>query len=374
MVVVDRRSGPAQEASAANGAQLSYAFVAPLASPETLRHLPALLLDRSGPLRVRARADPDFMRWGLAFLREELVGLASALPIRFGLRTAGKLVVFRHEGSFGPARRQAELQAGLGVEQQVLDAAACLALEPALRLRAEELAGGVYTPSEQVGDCAAFCRGLAGQLRLRNSVRWVMGEESQPVLRDGRLAAVRAGGEEVAADRFVLAFGSGSARFADAAGFRLPVQPLKGYSLTLRPRTLAGALRHSVTDADSKVVFAPLDGEDGPRIRVAGIADLVGYDRTVDPARLEAVRRAAAAALDVDLSGDTQPWVGLRPATPDSRPIIGPSPVPGLFLNTGHGALGWTLACGSARLTADLLLGAPPPVAAAPFALRRGQG
>lgn len=407
VVVVDRRTGPAEEASAANGAQLSYAFVAPLASPDTLRHLPALLRDRNGPLRVRPSLDPDFVRWGLAFVRacrtrtarettaaqlalaglsrQELERLAAALPIRFGLRTAGKLVLFRHQDSFAQARRQAELQAGLGAEQQVLDAAGCLALEPALRLREADLAGGVYTPSEQVGDCAAFCRGLAGQLRLRNSVRWAMGGgQAQPVLRDGKLRAVRLtsgaaaedGEEEIEADQFVLAFGAGSARFAKAAGFRLPVQPLKGYSLTLRPRTPAGALAHSVTDADSKVVFAPLEGDGEARIRVAGIADLVGEDRSLDQARLDAVRRAAAAALDVDLDGETQPWAGLRPATPDSRPIIGPSPVPGLFLNTGHGALGWTLACGSARLTADLLTGhrAAPSIDAAPFALRRGRG
>lgn len=394
VAVVDRDTVPGRGASAANGAQLSYSYVAPLASPDTLRHLPALLLDRDGPLRVRPGLDPDFPRWAVAFLRAcragvtrettaaqlalaalsraELDHLAGAAGVEFDRRVAGKLVLFRHAGSFAAARRQAQAQAGLGAEQRVLDAAECLALEPGLRLTAAEVAGGVFTPSEEVGDCAAFCRGLAERLRGRASVAWHMGEEAVPVLRGDAVRAVRVGTREVAADRFVLCLGAGSARFARRAGVRLPVYPMKGYSLTLRPRTPGGALSRSVTDADRKVVFAPLAEDGAPLIRAAGIADLVGHDPALDPARLAAVRDAAFAALDVDRGADARPWAGLRPATPDSRPIIGPSPVPGLFLNTGHGALGWTLACGSARLTADLLLGRRPPIRPGWFGLVRG--
>jgi len=167
---------------------------------------------------------------------------------------------------------------------------------------------------------------------------------------------VQIGGTVIEADAFVLALGASAAAFALRAGLRLPVYPMKGYSLTLRPRTPAAALQHSVTDADRKVVFAPLDRGGEGLIRVAGIADMVGHDRRLDPARLDAVRRAARDALDVDWSGDQEPWAGLRPATPSSRPLVGWSGVPGLFLNTGHGALGWTLACGTARLTAEALL------------------
>ena len=188
-----------------------------------------------------------------------------------------------------------------------------------------------------------------------------MGAAADPVLRAGRMVAVRADGAEIEADAFVLALGAGAAAFARRAGLRLPVYPMKGYSLTLRPRTPAAALAHSVTDAGRKVVFAPLEREGTALIRVAGVADLVGHDPRLDPARLEAVRRAARDALDVDWSAEQEPWAGLRPATPSSRPIVCWSRVPGLFLNTGHGALGWTLACGTARLTRDALLGAPVP-------------
>lgn len=397
VAVVDRDTVPGRGASAANGAQLSYSYVAPLASPDTLRHLPALLLDRDGPLRVRPGLDPDFLRWAVAFLRAcrtgvarettaaqlalaalsraELDRVAGAAGVEFGRRVAGKLVLFRRAASFAAARRQAQAQAGSGAEQRALGAAECLALEPGLRLTAAEVAGGVFTPSEEVGDCAAFCRGLAERLRGRASVSWHMGEEAAPVLRGGAVRAVRVGAREVAADRFVLCLGAGSARFARRAGVRLPVYPMKGYSLTLRPRTPGGALAHSVTDADRKVVFAPLAEDGAPLIRAAGIADLVGHDPALDPARLAAVRDAAFAALDVDRGADSRldlrPWAGLRPATPDSRPIVGPSPVPGLFLNTGHGALGWTLACGSARLATDLLLGRQPPIRPGWFGLER---
>ena len=360
--------------------------MAPFASPETLRHLPSMLLQRDGPVRVRPGADPAFLRWGLAFLRAcrgrtvqetvaaqlllaqlskaELGALTARLPLEFGWRVAGKLVAYRDPAGLAVARRAAE--AGLGIEQRVLTGAECLALEPGLRIPAGSLAGGVYTPSEEVGDCGAFCDGLGAALKARNDVRWYLGAEARPVIEGGRLAAVLAGGERVEADAFVLAFGSGAPRFAAGVGLRLPIYPMKGYSLTARPRT---PIEHSVTDADRKVVFAPLDRGGERLIRIAGVADMVGHDGAPDPQRLAAVRRAAAEALDL-LPGDDQPWSGLRPATPDSRPIIGWSRVPGLFLNTGHGALGWTLACGSARLAASMLTGVDPALSPAPFAPR----
>ena len=259
----------------------------------------------------------------------------------------------------------------MGAEQHVLTPAECLNEEPGLRIEAAALQGGVYTAAEELGDCAAFCDRLAGKLGSRNTVRFVMGQTATPILRDGRLVAVQVGTEEIGADHFVLCLGVGARRFARACGFRLPIEPMKGYSLTLRPRSAKGELRHSVTDADRKIVFAPLAHETGPVIRVAGIADMMGDDRRIDEVRLAAIRKGAAEALDVDLNSDPTGWTGLRPATPDSRPIIGASPLPGLFLNTGHGGLGWTLACGSARLATELLLGMQPSVEPKWFALDR---
>ncbi len=393
VIVADAATTVGQGASAGNGAQLSYNFVAPFASPDTLRHLPALLFDKAAPVRIKPQFNLDFLRWNLAFLlactsrkerettvaqlalaalsRAELDIVEKTADLNFCRRVAGKLVVYRDSDSFAAARRQAEAQRGLGAEQMVLDGPECLRREPGLRIAPGLLRGGVYTPSEELGDSAAFCDGIAARLAQRNSVSFMMGGRVAPVLRDGNLVAVRANGTEIEADHFVLCLGSGSARFARACGFRLPIQPMKGYSFTFRPRDRSGELRHSVTDADRKIVFAPLDRPDGQVIRAAGIADLVGEDHRIHPNRLEAVRRGTADALDVDLDSDPTGWTGLRPATPDSRPIVGASPVPGLLLNTGHGALGWTLACGSARLAVQLLLGQEPSVPPAAFAFGR---
>ena len=387
VTIVDRNGQPGGDASPGNGAQLSYNFVAPFASPETLRHLPALLLERDGPTRFRPGLDPAFLRWGLAFLRHctasavrrttvaqlalaalsqaEMARLVATLPLDFGLRQAGKLVLYRGADGFAAARRQLQRQTGLGAEQAVLSARECLELEPGLRIPAAALSGGVFTASEQVGDCAAFCQDLAGHLRRRNTVTWRMGAPCTPWVAGGRLRGVRIGGESIEGETTLLCLGAGAAAFARAAGVHLPIVPMKGYSLTLQPRT---PVSHSVTDMDRKVVFAPLPG---PLIRVAGIADFVGHDRGLDPARLATITRAATDALDVDLDAGTRPWAGLRPVTPDSRPLIGPSALPGLFLNTGHGGLGWTLAAGSARLATDLLLGRPAGVDAAAFAAGR---
>lgn len=387
VTVVDRNEVPGGDASAGNGAQLSYNFVAPFASPETLRHLPALLRERDGPTRMRPGMDPAFMRWGVEFLRHctteavrrttvaqlalaalsklEMERLDGALPLDYGHRAAGKLVIYRDADGLAAARRQVDRQKGLGAEQHVLSARECLDEEPGLRVPEAALSGGVFTPSEEVGDCAAFCRDLVEQLRRRNTVQWRLGQACTPVLRDGRMAGVRVGGETLDAEQTVLCLGAGAPGFARNAGLRLPITPMKGYSLTLTPRT---PMRHSVTDMARKIVFAPLPG---PAIRVAGIADFVGVDHAIDPVRLGAMTRAAGETVDVDWDAPTHPWTGLRPVTPDSRPLIGPSPLPGLFLNTGHGGLGWTLAAGSARLATELLLDQSPSVEPGWFALHR---
>ncbi|MEH2529599.1 D-amino-acid dehydrogenase [Bradyrhizobium sp. AZCC 1588] len=392
VIIVDRHASTAKDASAANGGQLSYAFVAPLASPATLRKLPSLLLSSTSPMRIRAGLDPALIPWGARFLlacrpaavretiaaqlalaalsRSELARLTQSLMLSFGLRTAGKLVVFRSRNEFDIARRAVTAKAGED-GQQVLTPAECLALEPALRLDAHEFAGGIFTASEQVGDCAAFCAGLTFRLRQRRNVEWVLGTEvAGPVRSGGRLVAVDTGKGHVQADQFVLCMGAASGAFAKACGFYLPIYPLKGYSITLSPAPEAPLLRHSITHMERKLVCAPLLRDGHTAIRVAGIADLES-DTTIDAGRVEVLRRACAELLGIDAAGDIEPWCALRPMTPDSRPIIGWSPLDGLFINSGHGMLGWTLACGSARLTADLIGCKPSVTATGAFALRR---
>jgi D-amino-acid dehydrogenase len=392
VIIVDRHASTVKDASAANGGQLSYAFVAPLASPATLLKLPSLLLSPDSPMRIRAGLDPALISWGARFLlacrpaavretiaaqlalaalsRSELTRLTQTLMLSFGLRTAGKLVMFRSSREFDAARRAAT---GKTDEdgQRVLTPAECLALEPALQLDAGELAGGIFTASEQVGDCAAFCAGLTFRLRRQRNVEWLLGADViGPVRSGGRLVAVDTDKGQVQADHFVLCMGIASRAFARACGFYLPIYPLKGYSITLTPAPGARVLRHSVTDMERKLVFAPLARDGGTEIRVAGIADLEG-DARIDTGRVDILRRASAELLGIDAAGDVKPWCGLRPMTPDSRPIIGWSPLDGLFINSGHGMLGWTLACGSARLTADMIDRKRPGTESGAFALRR---
>lgn len=393
VTIVDRHASTAAGASAANGAQLSYGFVAPLASPETLMKLPSLLMSADSPMRIKPGLDPALISWGARFLfacrpaavretvaaqlglaalsRSELARLSQALMLSFGLRTAGKLVVYRTMREFNAARRA--VTATMGEDgQQVLTPAECLALEPALRLDAGKLAGGIYTASEQVGDCAAFCAALTFRLRRQRNVECLLGTEVLgPVRSGGRMVAVDTGKGHIEADRFVLCMGAASSAFAKACGFYLPIYPLKGYSITLPPASGARVIRHSVTDMERKLVFAPLARDGRTAIRVAGIADLESIDTRIDAGRVDILRRASAELLGIDAAGDVEPWCGLRPMTPDSRPIIGWSPLDGLFINSGHGMLGWTLACGSARLTADMIDRKPSATEAGAFALRR---
>ena len=393
VVIVDRHASTAKDASAANGGQLSYAFVAPLASPATFKKLPSLLLSPDSPMRIRAGLDPALIAWGSRFLlacrpaamretiaaqlalaalsRNELARLSQSLMLSFGLRTAGKLLIFRRRREFDTARRAITMKTGED-GQQVLTPAECLALEPALQLDASEFAGGIFTASEQVGDCAAFCAGLTLRLRRQRNVEWLLGADViGPVRSGGRLVAVDTSKGQVQADRFVLCMGTASSAFAGACGFYLPIYPLKGYSITLTPARGERVIRHSVTDMERKLVFAPLAHEAHTAIRIAGIADLERNNTAIDARRVDILRRASAELLGIDATGDVEPWCGLRPMTPDSRPIIGWSPLDGLFINAGHGMLGWTLACGSARLTADMIDRKPEATEASAFALRR---
>ena len=394
VALVDRRSRPGLETSFANGAQLSYKFVAPFASPETLAKLPALLFSKAAPVRLRPGFDRDFIRWSMDFVRlcnaasvektitaqlalaalsrAEMEGLRDRQALPFEIRTAGKLVLYRSPSSFGAARRNVAFENGQTGRQSILGPDECLALEPALRIKVAALSGGTYDESEQVADCAAFCDALSESLRRRNTVSFHMDTEiGAPMVDDGRLRAINTNAGPIEADVFVLSMASPSAAFARTLGFRLPLYPLKGYSITATPRTNAQPLQRSVTDFDSKVVFAPLQLDGLPAIRAAGIADMVGIDAALDQARLSTITRLTADLLDINERQDLHPWAGLRPATPDSRPIIGWSPVKGLFLNTGHGGLGWTLACGSARLATDIISGEEPSVNPGWFALKR---
>ncbi len=386
VTVVDRNDGVALETSFANGAQLSYSYVAPLAGPGVLPKIPPWLLRRDSPLRFYPKLDPDQWRWLLEFVlacnatqsdlttrrllalsfysRRLMHAFIAAENIEFGHATNGKLVVFSDAAGFDAARRLVDYQRSLGCEQDALDRSACLELEPALadwgsRLGAR-LVGGIHTRSEEVGDCYRFCVGLERRLQ-QLGVGFALGTEIRALQVDARrITRVTTSAGDIDGDAFIVALGAQAPWLTRPLGIRVPVYPLKGYSLTLA--VSGSAPQASITDFKRKVVYAPLQGPQGPELRVAGMADIAGHSTRADPVRLAQlvaeVRHSFPRATDYGVPiSEMQPWCGLRPATPKGTPILGTTPIANLFLNCGQGALGWTLALASAKFVTDALAG-----------------
>ncbi len=394
VTVLEARSGAALEASYANGGQLSYSYVAPLADPAVLPKLPGMLLDRESALRYVPRLDLQQWLWCLAFVqactsararqtalellqlgalsRAALHELVARESIAFDYVRNGKLVVYRDAGEFAAARRKMDTLAQAGAQQRALDVAACIELEPALAPAEALLAGGIHTPSEEAGDCHRFCVALADVLQQRYAVDIFYDSPVTSMRTEGRrVVAVDTRQGAIAADAFVVSAGIASVPLVRALGLRLPLYPLTGYSLSA-PMRAGCAPRVSVTDLHRKIVYAPL----GDRLRVAGMVEIAGLDAARDAAlrtgRLALLARQAheifPQAGDYDRA---QTWCGHRPATPDGKPLIGATPWRNLWLNTGQGALGFTLACGSARLLADAIAGRPGEIEASAYAFAR---
>lgn len=370
-----------------NGAQLSYSYVAPLADPSVWSKWPYYLFSSESPLTLKPRLDPAQWSWLIKFLaasnvqqvkrttidllqlaffsRDKLAQLQSVKPLEFSYETSGKLVMFTDKAALESARKQVEFQAQYGCQQEVIDAKRCMELEPALAASKRQWAGGVYTASEEAGDCAQFCSQLLETMKPSPEFRFLPGSHVSEVnIKDHRLQAVSIGKESIEADSFVLAMGVDSTAFAHKLGFTLPVYPLKGYSITVPLAEDVGdaAPKVSITDLSRKIVYARL----GNRLRVAGRVEILGMDRSIPQRAVDELvngtRELFPGCGELSDSGSLSPWAGFRPATPTGLPIIGKSPVSNVFLNVGHGALGWTLACGSAALLAEMIAGRPTSI------------
>lgn len=375
-VTVIDQAQPGSGASGGNGAQLSYSYVQPLAHAGLWRQLPELLLSPRSPLKMRPQWDVHQWRWGIDFLRacngptsdrstQHLLALAALSRHRFDamlqaeqldcdFSNTGKLVLYSTPAGLAAAQRQMELQRAWGSAQEAVSAARCADLEPALAHYQRHIAGAIHTPSECAADCLKVCQGLQRLLAARG-VRFVLARVDGFVRQGRRIVAARTSAGTVEAQQFVLALGSASHQPAQALGFRLPIYPLKGYSITLDTADASGtAPRVNVTDAARKVVFARI----GQRLRVAGMAELVGHNDSIPPARIQSLCEATRALFpDCSDFGELRPWTGMRPATPTGVPMVGPhAKAPdNLLLNTGHGALGFTLAFGTAAQVAELV-------------------
>jgi D-amino-acid dehydrogenase len=385
VVVADRQPQAGMETSFANGGQISAAHAEPWARPSVVPKVLRWLGREDAPLLFRPRADWAQWVWAARFLlecmpgaferncralaglaaysRECLVALRERLGISYDHLSRGILHFATDARDFEALARAAEAMRALGIEREVKSAAECLALENSLKNSLDPVAGGVYTPTDESGDAHRFTRELA-RLAAQCGVAFRFDTPLQAIeLEEGRVAGVRLRDDKqrLSADAYVVALGSYSPLLLRPLGIRIPVYPLKGYSITLPlgPADEAAAPTLSLTDEAHKIVLSRL----GNRLRAAGTAELDGYDTAVNPVRCAAIARRVR-ELFPGLGGITtvENWAGLRPATPGNVPLIGRTRVPNLFLNTGHGTLGWTLACGSGRALADLVSGRRPEV------------
>ncbi|AUG10439.1 D-amino acid dehydrogenase [Pseudomonas sp. S09G 359] len=366
VTVIEARDTLGSETSFANGGQLSYRYVAPLADAGVPLQAIGWLLRGDSPLKLRPRLDRQQWRWMAAFLGAcrgsvnqrnaahllRLAALSQATLAQwrtcdglegFDWRRNGKLVTFRHAATFERARHKVTDR----VCQQVLSAAECTHLEPALT--GGGFVGGIYTPTEEVADCHAFCQRMAAWLEASGRCTFLLGRKVTGIRQaEGVVQAVVSGAEVMPVEHLVLAAGYRSAEL----GVRLPLYPLKGYSLSVPIGAQHQAPNVSITDYDRKIVYARI----GEQLRVAAMVDIVGFDASLEPKRLALMKRQALETFP--LAGDyaqAVEWAGMRPATPTGVPLIGASVYRNLWLNLGHGALGFTLACGSGQLLAELI-------------------
>ncbi|SEF72858.1 D-amino acid dehydrogenase [Thauera chlorobenzoica] len=393
--IVDRQPGPALETSFANGGQISISHPEPWANPGAPLQVLRWLGRDDAPLKFRPTTDPAQWWWGARFLLEclptrahrntaaiaALARWSSArlheLRARTGLQydqlERGILHLFHspHEFAQAPARaRQLEL---LGIEARVCSRTECLAIEPALTAGAGTLAGGLFAPGDESGDAFRFTRELAARVRENGAdLHWECDIRRLTGGSGTRLEGVEVCDAEgrqrtLRADAYVICLGSYGPRLVAPLGERLPIYPVKGYSITAPLLDAARAPSVSLTDESRRIVCSRL----GDRLRVAGTAELNGFDTRIRNERirpiLEWVKSRFPGAID---EHQVEPWAGLRPATPGNLPVIGRGRAPNLWFNTGHGTLGWTLACGSAAALAELMRGRPAPVSF-PFRLPR---
>lgn len=391
VVLLDRQPGPALETSFANAGEISPGYASPWAAPGIPVKAMRWLFMKHAPLILRPRLDPAMIRWIAAMLgnctearyalnksrmislaeysRDELVALRNRLNLRYDHGSRGTLQLFRTHKQIDASAGDIAVLQSYGVPYEVLDLDGCIGAEPGLATSRERFVGGLRLPGDETGDCHLFTNELARRLAGANvDIRY--GTRIDAIDRVGDIiAGVRTDRGVVQGDAYLVATGSYTHALLAPAGIRVPVYPVKGYSITLPVANLELAPVSTLLDESYKIAITRL----GNRIRVGGMAELSGFNAALPPAREASLRHSLndlfPGAADNDAASNF--WSGLRPMTPDSTPIVGSTAVSNLFLNTGHGTLGWTLACGSASLITHLISGKKPPVEPEGFNIAR---
>lgn len=381
VTVLDRESAAAKETSYGNAGQLSFGYTSPWAAPGVPWKALHWLFEKDAPLFIQPFAGAAAYRWLWAMLRnctaaryavnkarmvrmshysrDCINALRDATGIDYEGRQLGTTQLFRTQKQLDASAADIEILRQYDVPYEVLDRAGIVRVEPALADTSDKLVGALRLPRDQTGDCQLFTTRLAAMAAERG-VEFRYGETVAGLQHDGdRITGVDLGGRTETADAYIVAFGSYAPRLLAPLGLRVPVYPLKGYSLTLPITHADKAPMSTILDESYKVAVTRFN----ERIRIGGMAEVAGYDLTLNPRR-----RATLEKVVTDLypqGGDLARgvfWTGLRPATPDGTPIVGATPYRNLYLNTGHGTLGWTMAAGSGQYLADLVSGKRPAI------------
>jgi D-amino-acid dehydrogenase len=374
VTVVDRQPAPALETSFANAGNVCPSYAAPWAAPGMRWKALKWLFQKDAPLEVRWRADADLLGWmgswlascsRASFGRNKprmqrlsryslgcLQRLRDSIGIRYDETRVGILQLMRTEREFAALANHTRILAAAGIPHRVLAPQGCVEIEPALAHAQVAFAGGLHLSADETGDCQLFTQALA-EHASRRGVRFRFETAVEGLSVEGaRITGVATSAGPLSADRYVVALGTGAVPLLAPHGIRLPIQPVKGYSVTLPIARFDRAPRASVMDEHNKVAITRL----GNRVRAAGTAELGATDTEAPPERLRTLLRSLR-ELFPDAAEFERPqyWAGLRPMTPDGPPILGRTPIGGLFLNVGHGSQGWSMACGSGRILAHLV-------------------
>ncbi|WP_312797455.1 D-amino acid dehydrogenase [Tianweitania sp.] len=390
VTVIDRQKGPALETSFANAGEVSFGYCSPWAAPGIPAKALKWIFMQHAPLILRPKLDMAMISWMVRMLsnctseryainksrmlrladysRVALADVRAETGIAYDERMQGTLQLFRTQAQLDASYKDVKALAADGIPYEVLDRDDCVRVEPALAHVRDKVVGGLLTPKDETGDCFKFANALEKQAETLG-VRFSYGTtiKGLDVEAGGMRGVVTEQGARIAADAVVVALGSYSPKMVQPLGVKLPVYPVKGYSLTIPITDASRAPESTVMDETYKIAITRL----GDRIRVGGMAEISGYTNDLGQARRSTLEHSVTELFPGGDVSKASFWSGLRPMTPDGTPVIGPTRIAGLYLNTGHGTLGWTMSTGSARVISDLVSGRKPEIDATDLAVSR---